>query len=218
MGRLLALALAACATLLAAGCGSGSVAAKGNTTNGKSLFTQQCAACHALADAGAKGRIGPSLDSSFSALRSTDEDKSFEESTIRQVILDQIKYPAQREEDSKGPNMPANLVTGTDAEDVASYVAAVAGKPVAGGGANLVSGAKSGKTIFEAAGCGGCHTLQAAGSKGNVGPNLDQAKPSKQLAVQRVTNGMGVMPSFKGRLTDAQIKTVAEFVSSAAGK
>ncbi|HZR96968.1 MAG TPA: cbb3-type cytochrome c oxidase subunit I [Gaiellaceae bacterium] len=70
----------------------------------------------------------------------------------------------------------------------------------------------AGKQVFESASCGGCHTLAAAGSSGTVGPNLDQAKPAHALVVQRVTNGKGAMPSFKGRLTSEQIENVADFV------
>src|SRR6476620_11208040 len=52
----------------------------------------------------------------------------------------------------------------------------------------------AGKAVFTSAGCGGCHTLAAAGSNGNVGPNLDQAKPSKELVVTRVPEGKSPMP------------------------
>lgn len=76
----------------------------------------------------------------------------------------------------------------------------------------------AGKAVFASAGCGGCHTLADAGSNGAVGPNLDQAKPSYDLVVDRVTNGKGVMPSFKGQLTEQQIQDVAAYVSSVAGK
>jgi mono/diheme cytochrome c family protein len=70
----------------------------------------------------------------------------------------------------------------------------------------------AGEAVFASAGCGGCHTLEAAGSSGNVGPNLDEAKPPHDLVVERVTNGMGVMPSFKGQLDDKQIQDVAAYV------
>jgi mono/diheme cytochrome c family protein len=72
--------------------------------------------------------------------------------------------------------------------------------------------------VFATAGCTGCHTLKAAGSTGTVGPNLDEAKPSKALVIDRVTNGQGGMPSFKGQLSDAQIEAVADYVSQNAGK
>jgi mono/diheme cytochrome c family protein len=70
----------------------------------------------------------------------------------------------------------------------------------------------AGKTIFTSAGCVSCHTLAAAKSTGTVGPNLDQAKPDFKLATARVTLGKGVMPSFKGQLSDQQIADVAQFV------
>jgi mono/diheme cytochrome c family protein len=70
----------------------------------------------------------------------------------------------------------------------------------------------AGKGVFAKAGCGGCHTLQAAGSSGNVGPNLDDVKPPLALILDRVTNGKPPMPAFKGQLTDKQIADVAAFV------
>ena len=109
--------------------------------------------------------------------------------------------------------MPRNLVTGTDAEAVAAYVAQVAGT---GGGGKIT--ASSGKDVFLTAGCTGCHTLKDAGSNGTIGPNLDQAKPPASRVVERVTNGKGAMPSFKGKLTKRQIDAVASYVSSVAGK
>jgi mono/diheme cytochrome c family protein len=77
--------------------------------------------------------------------------------------------------------------------------------------------AAAGKTVFASAGCGGCHTLKAAGSSGNVGPNLDSLKPSQETVAHQVTVGGGGMPAFKGQLSDKQIQDVAAYVSSAAG-
>ena len=77
--------------------------------------------------------------------------------------------------------------------------------------------AAAGKQVFESAGCTACHTLADAGSTGAVGPNLDEAKPPASLVVDRVTNGKGAMPSFKGQLTETQIQDVAAYVSSVAG-
>jgi hypothetical protein len=65
--------------------------------------------------------------------------------------------------------------------------------------------------------CAGCHTLKDAGWAGNVGPNLDDAKPAFSLVVDRVTNGKGAMPSFKGQLSDQQIADVASYVVKATG-
>jgi mono/diheme cytochrome c family protein len=107
--------------------------------------------------------------------------------------------------------MPQNLVKGADADDVAAYVAAVAGMPVAG------KSSTNGKDIF-LANCGSCHALKDAGTSGTVGPNLDQLKPSESIVQRQVINGGGAMPAFKGVLTPAQITAVAKYVSSAAGR
>jgi len=72
--------------------------------------------------------------------------------------------------------------------------------------------ATAGKSVFASAGCTGCHTLAAAGATGTVGPNLDDAKPDLATVVDRVTNGRGAMPSFKGQLDEQQIADVAAFV------
>jgi mono/diheme cytochrome c family protein len=77
---------------------------------------------------------------------------------------------------------------------------------------NLKGDATRGKAIFASAGCGGCHTLQAAGTSGTVGPNLDDAKPDFALVFDRVKHGKGAMPSFDGQLTDQEIADVAEYV------
>jgi mono/diheme cytochrome c family protein len=73
----------------------------------------------------------------------------------------------------------------------------------------------AGKQVFMSAGCTSCHTLSDAGAKGTVGPNLDEAKPSSELVVERVTNGKGVMPSFKDQLSEKQIQDVAAYVAKA---
>jgi mono/diheme cytochrome c family protein len=75
----------------------------------------------------------------------------------------------------------------------------------------------AGAAIFKSAGCIGCHTLAAAHATGTVGPNLDQAKPNYQLVTARVTLGKGVMPSFKGQLSDQQIADVAAYVVKSTG-
>ena len=79
-------------------------------------------------------------------------------------------------------------------------------------GGEATGDAAAGEAVFASAGCGGCHTLEAAGSSGNVGPNLDQSKPALELVLDRVENGMGAMPAFKGQLDEAEIQNVAAFV------
>ena len=76
----------------------------------------------------------------------------------------------------------------------------------------------AGKEVFlGASGCGSCHALADAGTSGAIGPNLDESQPSFELAVDRVTNGQGAMPSFSSTLSEQQIADVAAYVSTAAG-
>lgn len=61
--------------------------------------------------------------------------------------------------------------------------------------------------------CALCHTLQAAGAAGSVGPSLDDLRPDKARVLEAVRKGVGVMPPFAGKLTAEQIEAVAEFVA-----
>ncbi|MFL5923447.1 MAG: c-type cytochrome [Gaiellaceae bacterium] len=196
-GALLVLATA----ILAAGCGTGTggISKGGDPDQGKKLFLSKCAGCHTLADAGSHGTQGPNLDDAFGPSRN----QGFKQETIQQVVRQQI--------DLSVPPMPQNLVTGADADSVAAYVAAVAGKPT------TAKNTTNGKDIF-VANCGSCHTLKEAGTSGNVGPNLDQLKPPLAIVQHQVINGGGQMPAFKGTLTAAQITAVAKYVASAAGR
>jgi mono/diheme cytochrome c family protein len=155
--------------LLSAGCGSvGQTGiAKGSGSDvghGKQLFVSKCGSCHKLADAGTSGTIGPDLDGALAGPRA----QHFRESTIRQVVYDQIYHAAP------GGAMPAKIVTGVDASDVAAYVASVAGTgsasqgspptlsaaPPSGGGGGAAAAA--GSKLFESLGCSGCHSLTGA--------------------------------------------------------
>jgi cytochrome c2 len=183
--------------LAATGCaaGTGGVAASGDVANGKKLFLGegQCAACHALADAGATGTRGPNLDAAFAS----DRDQGFKEVTIRQVVADQIRFAGNY--GATGPTMPKDLVTGQAVDDVAAYVASVAGltKPgettttattpppsTSGGGGGGGSSLAAGKKAFDDNGCGACHMLKAAGSTGKIGPDLDKLKAYAAAAHQ----------------------------------
>ena len=62
--------------------------------------------------------------------------------------------------------------------------------------------------------CGVCHVLQAAGSDGQIGPNLNQLKPLKSQVILAVKNGIGVMPPFEGVLSSEEIEAVSYFVST----
>ena len=96
----------------------------------------------------------------------------------------------------------ANPPTTSNPATTASTPTAAQGDPVAG------------KQVFASAGCGGCHTLKAAGSSGTVGPNLDVLKPTEPRIAHQVEVGGGPMPSFKGTLSPKQIQDVAAFVAT----
>jgi mono/diheme cytochrome c family protein len=77
--------------------------------------------------------------------------------------------------------------------------------------------AASGAAVFDEAGCGSCHTLAAAGATGSIGPDLDQLAPAADAVAAVVRSGRGTMPAFEGRLEDAEIAAVADYVAESAG-
>ena len=66
--------------------------------------------------------------------------------------------------------------------------------------------------------CGTCHTLKAAESIGDIGPNLDMLKPQIPQIIYSVTNGIGVMPPWSGILTTEEIEAVAYYVFTSTNK
>jgi len=224
--RLAALVSAACAAtviLVASGCGTGGYSDGGSQGAGKQLFVQACGGCHTLADAGTTSTIGPNLDDAFAQAR----EAGMTSATFTQVVAQQIRWPIQ-ETSTGSPGMPGPDTTLPRCEDVegdgfcvddqdqaiddiAAYVGAVAGTGI------TAEQPTDGKTIFTT-NCGSCHTLSDAGTSGAVGPNLDEARPSRETVVGMVTNGRGAMPSFSESLDREQIDAVAEYVSGAAGQ
>lgn len=220
---LVAVTCAGALALALSGCGTGGYTDSGSQGAGKQLFVQACGGCHTLADAGTTGTIGPNLDDAFAQAR----DAGMTSATFTQVVAGQIRYPIENPVTS-APGMPGvdtTLPSCDDVEgdgfcvedqdqavdDIATYVGAVAGTGIE------AEAPTDGKTIF-ATSCGSCHTLSDAGTTGAVGPNLDESRPSKDLVVDRVTNGQGAMPSFKDSLDAQQIEAVADYVAGAAGK
>ena len=76
--------------------------------------------------------------------------------------------------------------------------------------------ARSGEQIFTAEGCGGCHTLAAAGASGTSGPDLDEVAPDAAAVAAKVKSGGGSMPSFD--LPAPELNALAEYVASVAGR
>ena len=147
-----ALVLGAGATTLLAAC-TNTNSSNPDLIAGKKLFAQKCGSCHVLARAGTKGTVGPNLDAAFRGpLRD-----GLKRSGIRGVIHDQILYPPSfaLDEGGKRPDgsqpMPAKIVTGDDADNIAAYVASVVARsgkdtgllatavPQAGGGATATA-------------------------------------------------------------------------------
>jgi cytochrome c oxidase subunit 2 len=134
--------------------------------------------------------------------------------------------------------MPAGLVKGDKAVDVAAYVGYAADKPGEDEGALATAGlaqAKSGEQIFTAAGCAGCHTFTPAGSNGTIGPNLNELKSAAakyakgQTPEEYVRESIvkpdafivpgfsNAMPSFEGRLSDQQIQALIDYLLKSGG-
>ena len=215
----------AAAALLASGCGTGGVASAGgrapDTAAGQQLFATNCGTCHTLSEAGTTGQLGPNLDNAFAA----DVAQGYKQSSIENLVLDQIRLGSgevatytTNKKFKLQTSMPANILKGQDAVNVAAYVASVAGSNGYTASVSFASFGTDGLKIFKGAGCAGCHTLAAANATGVRGTNLDQLKPSVSLVVHQVTVGGGIMPAFQGKLTPAQIQAVAQYVSANAGK
>jgi cytochrome c6 len=65
--------------------------------------------------------------------------------------------------------------------------------------------------------CAVCHTLADAGSTGDVGPVLDDIKPSTLRVLNALKSGLGQMPSFQGLLSEAEMQAIALYVAKASG-
>jgi cytochrome c2 len=219
--KLVLLAVAAAALVAFAGCDLNENA---DLDRGRDLFVAQCGTCHALSQAGTSTQIGPDLDAAFANARASGMDND----TIEGVVQTQIANP--RTVDENDPQyqktfMPADLVTGQDAEDVAAYVASVAGIP----GAQPPPLGDPQEVFTEK--CGSCHALQAAGTAGTTGPDLDEVLPGMSAREieesivnpdARITQGYpaGVMPQdFEQQLAqdDALSELVQYLIDSVSG-
>jgi mono/diheme cytochrome c family protein len=100
----------------------------------------------------------------------------------------------------------------SSSEDSSTTAAA----PATTGTSTTTVASAEGEKVF-ASNCAQCHTLAAAGSTGQVGPNLDSVAPDEETVKAMVTNGGGGMPAFADVLTEAQIDAVATYVSDSTG-
>jgi cytochrome c551 len=208
-----------------------------DVARGADLFAERCAGCHTMDVVGAQGGATLVTD------RERVDGPNF---NVRKETKDSVLY-AIRNGGFSGAIMPENIVVGQDANDVAAFLAKYAGQqsktsptpappatqqpqttstqqettPEAGTTSTPAGGAEQanaqGKQVFTE-NCASCHTLKDAGAKGQVGPDLDDLKPDDATVQRQVTNGGGGMPAFKSQLSAAEIKAVAQYVSSVAGQ
>jgi len=153
-----------------------------NVVNGKQQFVAKCGSCHTLARAGSTGVTGPNLDEAFARARAD----GFGQDTFAGVVHRQILHPAIRPQtDPKSDqqvSMPANLVTGEDAEDVAAYVAEAAARPGKDTGALAQVGAKKAEGTAEAK--DGVLTIPADPGGSTAYQFADAQAPTGQLEIR----------------------------------
>ena len=215
---------------------------------GADLFAERCAGCHTLDIVGAQGGATEIKDRervdgpNFNVRRETPDsvlyairNGGFSGAIMPENIVvgreaDDVaaflsKYAGRERKAEITPQQPAggggaNGGATTTPPTTQSTPQTTTSTPEAGTtstGAGAQQANAQGKQVFTQS-CGSCHTLKDAGTTGTVGPNLDDLTPDEATVQRQVTNGGGVMPAFKGQLSDAQIKAVAQYVSSVAGQ
>jgi mono/diheme cytochrome c family protein len=208
--------MAAAAALVAlTGCNLGP---KPDLDKGQQLFTQKCGSCHTLTGAGTNGTVGPNLDYAFKQARANGQDSD----TFEGVIKAQVENPRPATPQQVDVYMPPDLVTGDDLDNVAAYVASVAGVPG-------IKPPVFAPPQFFATNCGGCHTLAQAGTTGTTGPNLDDALKGQgaPMISQDITDPNAVitpgyqpnvMPqNFGQTLTPDQLNQLVAYLQTATG-
>jgi mono/diheme cytochrome c family protein len=214
-GKTILIAAALAAVAVAAGCSPGQ---SFSSADGRALFIEKCGTCHQLAEAATTAQVGPDLDAAFAAAR----DSGMDDATIQGVVEGQIANPRGADPEDTHLYMPADLVTGQDAADVAYYVGQVAGvpgiePPTAPGGL--------GGQVFAQNGCGSCHTLEGVpDASGSVGPNLTESLRGQDASAveesivdpeAQPTAGFpsGVMPSnYADQIPAKDLKALVEFL------
>jgi mono/diheme cytochrome c family protein len=217
--RLGAATVALTALLALAGCDTSENA---DVVRGRALFQGKCGTCHTLAEAGSTATTGPNLDAAFARARADGMDND----TVEGVVQTQIESPRYIEPNAANydqVHMPAKIVEGQDAEDVATYVASVAGVP----GAKAPQLAP--KDLFTQT-CGICHTLADAGTNAATGPDLDQVLAGKDAGFieqsivdpnAEIAQGYGpnIMPAdFKTSLSPKDLQGLIDYLLQAVKK
>lgn len=100
----------------------GGVKLSNNERRGRTLFAKNCNTCHTLAASRGVGKVGPNLDALISGITGASPAESVKNRTT--FILSAISQGRAR---GRG-QMPAGLLDGQDAQDVAAFLAKVAGR------------------------------------------------------------------------------------------
>jgi plastocyanin len=159
---------------------------------GKTLFVDHCGACHTLARAGTKGTQGPNLDDAFVSARRD----GMTSKTVEGVVIHQIGYPL------RNSIMPAKLVTGQDATDVAAYVGQSAGIPGKDQGALAEAGkpktsnkpvvAQNGKLTIDAIDGTAYSSIKATAKAGQVTVDMpNKSALGHNIALKGVSGAAG---------------------------
>jgi mono/diheme cytochrome c family protein len=214
---LLALVALIALAVVASGCGT----TDADPERGREIFKVKCGTCHALAQAGANGAVGPNLDHAFAAARAVGNDSD----TIEGIVKAQVEYPRESNGNPR-VSMPADIVTGQDLDDVAAYVGKWAGVP--GAAPPQVPGGP-GAQVFANSGCDACHTFAAAEAGGVTGPNLDEVLPGESEATVKemitdpnkvIAKGYppNVMPqTYEQTLTPKELEDLVKYLLENAG-
>ena len=219
---ILASAIALLAGGIVAGC---DLQEDADIDRGRSLFTTNCGICHELAEAATPAGVGPNLDAAFAQARAAGMDQD----TIEGVVEAQIENPRTINPDNPHYDqtyMPAEIVTGRDAQDVAAYVASVAGVP----GIEPPPLPSDPGDLFTQL-CGGCHTLAAANTTGTVGPDLDDVLPGQseaevansirdpQAKIAQGVTAPSAMPTFdENQIPESNLMDLVQYLLQNAGK
>jgi len=185
-------AVALAVAFLAAGCGGGGGASntQSDLVHGRQLFQLgpkgsdlSCSFCHTLRAADTDGPFGPSLDQEGREYQRL----GWSESKVRSFVLGFIEKGSCIDLHEPSRCMPKGLVTGDDADAIATFVTTCAGKPAKGAcrpvAGSLRGEAAKGRRFYATLGCVGCHWTGEPTTP--IGPSL------KGLAGSTVTLATG---------------------------
>jgi cbb3-type cytochrome c oxidase subunit III len=170
---------------------------------GRPLFTARCGICHTIEDRTAHPTF---IESPIPNLNEVQPSERY--------LRDRI--------DMGGIDMPSltGELTPAQIDRVVAYVLAVGGTRVPDPGADARQLAL-GEQVFRD-NCESCHGIDGRRRTGRPvfpGTDFNLVKPSERLVMEQASRGIGdSMPAFRDRLTRAQLRAVAAYVTTTAGE